>query len=530
MNLEKWDCAECISEKMKYSINLILEKSRLKKENYVSYENKRKQKYDKIVLWEDGIHWSEEESILVTTTEEYLKWDLEMIETFPIHCALILVDEKEKWNIQRMQYQRQLLMMKSDLIVIKGMSFIRAYNILAESFRWMNQIVETFSEKVMNQRDLQEIIELFYDFLGNPAYIVDSSFKVLAIDRRNNMRELSASWRRMEDHGYLQYDIITKLMKDNELSRMEAEEKAQWVNSEHFYTPFINYTLRRKKRIAGHLFIVNMFRQITPGDIEISDILGRLIEKAMENDRKYQMQRGRLYEYFLSDILSGKISDKAEIKKQMQSLSYTEESYYMVAVLQYQSERMNEIAGERVFQRLEQIKGCKPIHYKEKVAALFPFQHFEDRNRIWNQIEQIAENFKLKVGISEDFWGYTQMHHACLQAQVALQYGDEKEKRMICFEHAALYYLKQIFDKKQDLDILEPPGLQRLREYDEQNHTDYMQTLLNYLQHERNVVETSEALFIHRNTLAYRIRKIEEITGLDLDDAAIRMRIFIANL
>ena len=122
------------------------------------------------------------------------------------------------------------------------------------------------------------------------------------------------------------------------------------------------------------------------------------------------------------------------------------------------------------------------------------------------------------------------MHHACLQAQVALQYGDEKEKRMICFEHAALYYLKQIFDKKQDLDILEPPGLQRLREYDEQNHTDYMQTLLNYLQHERNVVETSEALFIHRNTLAYRIRKIEEITGLDLDDAAIRMRILIANL
>ncbi len=133
MNLEKWDCAECISEKMKYSINLILEKSRLKKENYVSYENKRKQKYDKIVLWEDGIHWSEEESILVTATEEYLKWDLEMIETFPIHCALILVDEKEKWNIQRMQYQRQLLMMKSDLIVIKGMSFIRAYRLYADT-------------------------------------------------------------------------------------------------------------------------------------------------------------------------------------------------------------------------------------------------------------------------------------------------------------------------------------------------------------------------------------------------------------
>lgn len=54
-----------------------------------------------------------------------------------------------------------------------------------------------------------------------------------------------------------------------------------------------------------------------------------------------------------------------------------------------------------------------------------------------------------------------------------------------------------------------------------------MKTLLVYLRHERNVVETAQVLVVHRNTLNYRVRKIEEITGMDLNDADIRLRILL---
>lgn len=516
---------------MRYTINLILEKSELNREDCICYENKKKRTYESIALWDErATQIRSEAKIVVAPVEAYFQWPMEKIEKFPSDCALVLIDEQEQWNAQHMQYQSRLLAMKSDLLIIKNNSLISGYNILSEALWQLNHIVDIFQTAVINRSGLQKMVELFYDLLGNPAYIVDSSFKVLAIDRRNNMRELSAVWRRMEDHGYLQYDIITKMIRDNELSQMESWEKAQWISSVHFYTPFINYNLRRKKKIAGHLFIINMFRQITPGDIELSTILGQLIEKAMENDQKYQVQRGRLYEYFLADILSGKMTDKEEIKKQMQSLSYLENSFYIIVVLQYQEKRINEIAEERLFQLLEEIKGCKPIHYKDKIAALLPLKERQEKETVFHRIDQVAEKFSVNAGISEIFYGYQKMHICCTQALKALEYGMIRESRVCCFESCALDYLKKLICEKKKQEILEPEGIQQLREYDKQNHTNYMQTLITYLNHERNVIETSEALFVHRNTLAYRVNKIEEITGLNLNDEEIRLRIQVTNL
>jgi carbohydrate diacid regulator len=49
-------------------------------------------------------------------------------------------------------------------------------------------------------------------------------------------------------------------------------------------------------------------------------------------------------------------------------------------------------------------------------------------------------------------------------------------------------------------------------------------TIQKFFENSLNISETARKLFIHRNTLVYRLDKIEKITGLDLrlfDDAII---------
>ena len=51
---------------------------------------------------------------------------------------------------------------------------------------------------------------------------------------------------------------------------------------------------------------------------------------------------------------------------------------------------------------------------------------------------------------------------------------------------------------------------------DEKNNTELYDTLKMYLLCENNVTMAAEKLHVHRNTLVYRLDKLQKYTGLDL--------------
>ena len=60
-------------------------------------------------------------------------------------------------------------------------------------------------------------------------------------------------------------------------------------------------------------------------------------------------------------------------------------------------------------------------------------------------------------------------------------------------------------------------AVDRLIAYDQKRRTALLDTLERYLAERRSVIESARALYIHPNTLRQRLGRIEELTGLDLD-------------
>jgi DNA-binding PucR family transcriptional regulator len=61
-------------------------------------------------------------------------------------------------------------------------------------------------------------------------------------------------------------------------------------------------------------------------------------------------------------------------------------------------------------------------------------------------------------------------------------------------------------------------AVDQLVDYDAKRRTSLLDTLERYLAERRSVIESARALFIHPNTLRQRLGRIEELTGLSLDD------------
>lgn len=127
------------------------------------------------------------------------------------------------------------------------------------------------------------------------------------------------------------------------------------------------------------------------------------------------------------------------------------------------------------------------------------------------------------VGIGTIVTGVKDLAKSFKEAQVALEVGKvfDTEKSIVCYDHLGIarliyqlpttlceMFLKEVF-KKGSIDSLDQETLFTIQRFFENN---------------LNVSETSRKLFVHRNTLVYRLEKIKKLTGLDLrqfDDAIV---------
>ena len=107
---------------------------------------------------------------------------------------------------------------------------------------------------------------------------------------------------------------------------------------------------------------------------------------------------------------------------------------------------------------------------------------------------------------------------AFLFADVAIEISNVGVSRIILFSDLGIFKLLcEIDDANMLLEYI-PQSLQKLFNYKKSQRDDLLLTLKTYLERNQNLKKTSEDLYIHYKTAAYRIEKITNITGIDFEN------------
>ena len=94
--------------------------------------------------------------------------------------------------------------------------------------------------------------------------------------------------------------------------------------------------------------------------------------------------------------------------------------------------------------------------------------------------------------------------------------------------HEALPDLSRLLDGPQSATDYCRSMLSALSGYDAGHDTDLVHTLRAYFRCDGNVIKTAEALFLHRNSVLYRLAHIEELLEVDLKDSQDRLTLHLA--
>ncbi len=103
-------------------------------------------------------------------------------------------------------------------------------------------------------------------------------------------------------------------------------------------------------------------------------------------------------------------------------------------------------------------------------------------------------------------------------AALDLVQDSERGNRVVCLEDIGAYRLLLQTRRPSELIAFASGVLGRVHAYDRQRSTRLAETLGSYMDQRCNVAETAEVLHVHANTVAYRLRRIEELLGVDLHD------------
>ncbi len=133
-----------------------------------------------------------------------------------------------------------------------------------------------------------------------------------------------------------------------------------------------------------------------------------------------------------------------------------------------------------------------------------------------NQIQRVLETYNdhaltVQCGIGRSHNGLLGAVESFEDARQALIFAQKKKEAAVSFYDLGIESLVHKIP-----DALKEDFIERLFPiFNEQEHQQLLETLRAFLDQGQSIYKTSESLFIHKNTLQYRLLKIKKLTGYD---------------
>lgn len=183
---------------------------------------------------------------------------------------------------------------------------------------------------------------------------------------------------------------------------------------------------------------------------------------------------------------------------------------------------------------------CKPGHHLVILRRLSPDE--VDREVLLRRLEKLRSllgKFELTIACTDPIIGCDHLrdHYELAKSTIkldtdheeaAIAHPDlaERSPVVFCSDHLPRQLFQQVvFSGKAGLFI--PRILKRIY-CDQASGGTLFESLRQYYLHFGDIDEAARKLNVHRNTLIYRLRRVQEIYGIDHKDVSIRQRMYVA--
>ena len=292
---------------------------------------------------------------------------------------------------------------------------------------------------------------------------------------------------------------MLSLQKGADIRRLSTERAPFILSSPDSSSRFMIRNLFAGDSVLYHLLLQEEERDFRETDFQYLDLLAVYAETILRKEYGIYSYDTSLLTQLFTGILEGEAVSSRQLEPELMRIRWSAEDEFALLYTDAPAPVFRTFPGVFSFAR------------GEKTLLLANLSQMPD---CLSQLKAFFGGSSFHAGVSNPFKGLENLQRACRQAETAYQLRDNTV--FMPFRDCVLSYLIRTASLEFAPEDLLSPVYIRLKEHDRLNRTEYLKTLQEYLLHNLNAVQTAAALFTHRATIIYRIKRICEIGGTDL--------------
>lgn len=377
-------------------------------------------------------------------------------------------------------------------------------------------------------RSLDAVLDTAAVRLGNALIFSDTTFKI--ISSSSSLPVADPVWERNIRQGYCSYDFISAVKKLEPLKNASRIAAAIEVSSPESSYRKLSCGVFQDNVQIGFVLMIEGETDFMPSHREMLTTVSLALNYTIAHHVPDLFRGPSPYQLLLYDMLIGTPAE--EILPRLNGMVFPD---YMFAAYIYPTQYLgHRHLEEHTSTMLKlQFPDTHITYHKNGIAAVIPLKDAIDISQVQlSQLTEFAEREHVCIGISnafssiEDFVNY--FEQAYFARELGLKYAPYKP----VYRYRD-YQIFALFSESKNPDKLRRfchPALTLLRQYDYKNNTQLYHTLCVYLETGCSIKLTSEQLYIHRNSMVYRLNRIIEVCQIDLDDVDTRLLLQISYL
>lgn len=376
--------------------------------------------------------------------------------------------------------------------------------------------------------DMQALLDRSEPLFQDPIIIMSKTLRVLAYTRHipASHPDIAQTLR----DGYFPKHMIQGLIEKRYLQAAE-----QFYAIGYHYPPnYIGCTKIIKvfgdNGLQAHtICLYGLSQAPTPQTLHYMKILVGFLEQLIRKAGKTKETFERRNICLLVDMIEKDLTEQ-EINSKAALMHWPCSCKYRVCVVEfanyfhpYVQFVINYLQSEKAF--------FATFEYRERIVALQRADSFGDQDNCLLNYRELFQDNGACCGQSSAFSQLHDFRRAYRQAVTALELGLQLMPKDVIYSYEKFLpcHLLKIYSKENPLEYLYADLVELLEQGEKNGQTgSHLALLESLLRNERNITAVAQEMHMHRNSILYRVDKLQRQLGLSLDDPDNRLTLQLA--